>query len=176
MKQWTTLPGIALILSVAFVASMRAASDDRDVRFEGGIGVDPVIGVTAGPPAAATPNTVRSVAPGGLPWVIRQLSADWSQNGHIHVAGRGLLLAGGNSIGTPGALTSVVAAFFCGPGSTTPAETTPAIPLNAAGNFTFNGTGFSAPPSPCVAPVLLIRASASGPWLAAGIPAAGHED
>jgi hypothetical protein len=159
------------LVSILLVTSLRAAptkTDDRDVRFKGGIGVDPIVGVTPGPPATATLNIVRGVSPGGLPWRIGSLKAVWTRSGRIDIEGSGLVLAGGNGIGS-NPVSSVVAVFFCGAGSTTPALTTAATPMNAAGNFEIEAEGFSTPPNPCVAPVLLIE-TAGGAWLAAGIP------
>jgi hypothetical protein len=68
------------------------SSDDRLVRFDGGIGVIPVNSTGA--------NVLRGMTPGGQPWVISRLSADVRSDGSISVDGRGLLLAGGN--GTAG--------------------------------------------------------------------------
>ncbi len=45
-------------------------------------------------------NIVRGVNPAGQIWVIDDLKADVSIDGHIRVKGRGLLLGGGNAIGT----------------------------------------------------------------------------
>ena len=98
----------ALGIGVAF----QATADDRLVRFEGGIGVVPArVGVVA--------NIVRGVNPGGQPWVISRLSADVRSDGRISVEGRGLLIAGGDSIGT-NANQSVRARLFCGAGTGTP--------------------------------------------------------
>ena len=72
-------------LALAFSAAVMA--DDRLVRFDGGIGEIPVSNNTA-------PNVVRSVPPGGQPWVISRLTADVRTDGRISVDGRGLLLAG----------------------------------------------------------------------------------
>jgi len=186
VRKWITALGfVALIAFVLPGPSLQATKldgDDLNVRFDGGIGVDPVGGIVVSgtPPAPVSPfvklNTVRGVSPAGALWTIRSLKAEWKNNGHISVEGRGLVLAGGNSIGSPDSVTSVVAAFFCGSGSTTPLETIPAIPLNAAGDFKFNADGFSAPPVPCVAPVLLILNASGSSWFAAGIPVVDLDD
>jgi hypothetical protein len=170
---------IVLVVSIPLISSLRAAPgdrDERDVRFEGGIGVDPIIGITPGPPASATLNIVRGVSPGGAPWRIGSLVARWTHRGDVQVDGRGLVLAAGNSIGmVPAAITSVVAAFFCGAGSTTPLLTV-TTPLSAAGDFNIDASGFSVPPDPCVAPVLLIETGTGPVWLAAGIPVLDVDD
>src|SRR3954462_14004249 len=81
--------------ALALACSAAAIADDRLVRFDGGIGEIPVSNTT-------TTNVVRGVSPGGQPWVISRLTADVRTDGHILVDGRGLLLAGGNGIGTNG--------------------------------------------------------------------------
>jgi len=169
MHRSTLLAGfLGLATSVVLAVSLAAAPHNGDVRFDGGIGVIPVIGVSAGPPAAAVLNVVRGVNPGGIPWRIEKLKANWNHDGNVHIDGKGLVLAGGNSAGTRGGISAVMASFFCGAGVTTPMLTTGAIPLDLAGNFKFDGEGFAIPPDPCDSPVLLIRTT-SGAWLAAGI-------
>jgi hypothetical protein len=163
MKKWILVS--ALVSTVPMV--VWADHDDTLVRFEGGIGVDPVSGISSS--NAPTPNTVRGVSPGGAPWHIRDLSAEVSVSGHIVITGRGLVLAGGNNIGSSLGL-SVHADLFCGAGSTTPIDTT-SVTLNVNGDFHIDEHLPSAPPNPCVAPVLLIAtADPNGRWLAAGIP------
>jgi hypothetical protein len=151
-------------LALAFSAA--AIADDRVVRFDGGIGVIPVNSTGA--------NTVRGITPGGQPWVISRLTADVRSDGSISVDGRGLLLAGGNGIGTNGGL-SVRALLFCGPGSTTPIASQ-VVPLEPNGDFRIDGALSATPPDPCVSPVLLIagQVTVAGTvvdrWFAAGIP------
>ena len=157
----------ASALSVALLSFATAASaDERLVRFEGGIGVIPVVGVAAG---AAVLNVVRKIQPGGLPWVIEGLKADVRTDGRISVDGRGLLLGGGDNIGTNGG-QSVRATLFCGPAATATAHTTEAVPLEADGDFRINDVLTPPPPEPCTTPVLLIVNSAGIRWFAAGIP------
>src|SRR2546425_2780188 len=89
---------VVLLLPVALAA--KDSKDSRDsgnslVRFEGGIGVDPVSNVAAGPPVVVTVNTVRGVNPAGQLWTIRDLRAEVTTVGHIRVDGRGLVFAGG---------------------------------------------------------------------------------
>src|SRR6478735_2797290 len=82
----------ACLLSLAAATSLVAHAAEPLVRFEDGIGVQPLR-------AGGSPNTVQGVAPAGLPWVISRLRADVSSDGRITVDGRGLVLAGGNGIG-----------------------------------------------------------------------------
>ena len=80
----------------------------------------------------------------------------------------GLVLAGGNAIGTPGPVTSVVGTLVCNAGSTSgPGEQvldTPAVTLSPEGNAQFSGVFPSIPT--CSKPLFLIRAGAR--WIAAG--------
>jgi hypothetical protein len=99
---------LAFFICGFFAAPLTA--DENLVRFKGGIGAIPVRGNVA--PFAV--NTVLGVNPGGQPWVISDLDATVKVNGDIKVDGRGLLLGGGNNIGTntPGKA--------CAPGSSAP--------------------------------------------------------
>ena len=145
------------LLSLAMLVPLAASAADPLVRFEDGIGVQPLR-------AGALPNVVHGVNPGGLPWVISRLSADASTDGRIRVDGRGLLLAGGNNIGTAGG-QSVRARLIC---AGVPHDSD-LVPLDVRGDFTITGFVNPFPPSPCSSPVLLI-VNAGGAWFAAGIP------
>lgn len=159
----------------ALAAVMPAAlADDQGalVKFKGGIGVIPVSNVTvSGGTATVSANIVRGVSPPGQIWVIRDLEAKVDIYGHIRVHGSGLLLAGGNGIGT-GAGLSVFATLFCGPAASATASSSSAtgVALDADGDFSIDDVLSPVPLSPCVDPVLLIRATiGSHPWFAAGI-------
>ena len=152
----TLIVSIRVLLIVGLFASVVLA-DDTLVRFEGGIGVIPV---RSGPAA----NVVQGVNPGGQPWVIADLSARVKVNGQISVDGRGLLLAGGNGIGTNG-VQSVRARLFCG----VVAHNSGLVALAPNGDFEIDDVLTPMPPDPCTNPVLLI-VSAGGNWFAAGIP------
>jgi hypothetical protein len=147
----------ACLLSLACIAPLWAHAAEPVARFEGGIGVQPL---RSGP----APNVVLGVNPGGIPWVISGLSADVSSDGKINAEGRGLLLAGGNTIGTAGG-QSVRARLFCGGA----ASDSDLVPLDARGDFKIDGFLVPTPPFLCTTPVLLI-VNAGGNWLAAGIP------
>ena len=150
----------AAVFAAAFGVAFQATADDRLVRFEGGIGVVPArVGGVA--------NIVRGVNPGGQPWVISRLSADVRSDGRISVEGRGLLIAGGDSIGT-NANQSVRARLFCGAGTGTPFDSE-LVPLEADGDFRIDGQLSGMPPAQCDRPVLLI-VGGGGNWFAAGMP------
>ena len=149
---------VAALSAAALNYSALAQADDRLVRFDGGIGVIPSSNVT-------TVNVVRGVQPGGQPWVISRLTADVRSDGRISVDGRGLLLAGGDGIGTTGN-QSVRAVLFCAGAQPVSSEL---VPLDASGDFRIDGMLSALPADPCGAPVLLI-VSGNGRWFAAGIP------
>jgi hypothetical protein len=164
---WFVLPLVALV-------PLAARADDSLVRFDGGIGVDPVSGVAANAPAL---NVVRGVPPGGFPWVIRRLRADVQTNGRIHVDVRGLLLAGGNVIGTNGG-QKVLAMLFCGaPGAggslgnaTTHTSDPAGVLLEPNGDLRIDDVLTPTPPAPCDDPALLIATPGTHHWFAAAIP------
>jgi hypothetical protein len=147
----------ACLLSVALSFPLAASAAEPLVRFDGGIGSQPLR-------AGALTNDVNGVQPGGRPWVISRLNADVKVDGRISVDGRGLLLAGGNGIGTNGN-QSVRARLFCG----LVTHDSGLVPLEANGDFRIDQVLTPIPVSPCANPVLLI-VSAGGAWFAAGIP------
>lgn len=165
MDRWLMASTLVLSVTLTIVPSVKA---ETLVKFEGGIPVIPVV-------AGSAANVVRGVAPGGNPWVIEKFQAKLEEDGDINVDGIGLVLAGGNSIGTAGPITMVAATLFCQTSSGSPAtfssHSSRAHPLTTDGNFKFKDTLSPAPPSPCTNSALLIRANNdTGPWLAAGIP------
>ena len=168
--------GFALFLLVALVPLTTSAYDGRGhslVRFRGGIGVDPVSNATvSGGTTTVSTNTVRGVSPAGQIWRIADLAAGVSENGRILVVGRGLLLGGGDGIGTNGA-QSVFATLFCGPAGSASASSSSmtGVALDAGGNFIIRDVLSPAPPDSCDTPVLLIQTTGgTHPWFAAGIP------
>ena len=168
------IAGFGLLL-FAIVSLCAFGYERRDIlaRFDGGIGVDPISNVVVnGPTTTVSPNTVRGIAPSGQIWRIADLDAFVTNDGHIRVHGKGLLLGGGNSIGT-NANQKVFATLFCGPATgATAFSTDPAgVALEQDGDFSIDGLLSSVPPSPCTTPVLLIRTTGgTQPWFAAGIP------
>jgi hypothetical protein len=147
----------ACLFSAVLLLPLAAHAQQSVARFDGGIGSQPLR-------AGALPNDVNGVPPGGRPWVISRLTASVRSDGRIKVDGRGLVLAGGNSIGTSGG-QSVRARLFCG---TVSHDTLTLVPLEPGGDFRIDDVITPLPPSVCANPVLLII-SAGGNWFAAGI-------
>jgi hypothetical protein len=175
MKNTLTLTlaaiGIALTTFVP-AATLADGQESSLVKFKGGIGVDPVSNITvSGGTTTVSANTVRGVSPPGQIWVIRNLDARIDIYGHISVHGSGLLLAGGDGIGTTGG-QSVFATLFCGPAASATASSSSVagVALDSEGDFSIDDVLTPVPPNPCVDPVLLIRTTGgSHPWFAAGI-------
>ena len=145
--------------------AVSAIAADQIARFEGGIGSQPL--ATAG--GNTIPNAVLGVNPGGRPWVIKRLIAEARDDGRIRVDGRGLLLAGGDGIGTPGG-QSVRARLFC---DGVEHNSDDVAELDEHGDFRIDSHLTPTPPSPCNRPVLLIvnvPQQGSPVWFAAGIP------
>jgi hypothetical protein len=170
------IAGSLAVLTVAAIVPVSTLGRERQesslVRFEHAIGVDPISNVVAnGTTLTVTPNTVRGIAPAGQIWRIADLEANVNNDGRIRVRGRGLLLGGGNGIGTNGN-QSVFATLFCGPAATatSSSSTLTGVALDADGDFTIDDVLSPSPSASCENPVLLIRTAAGAhPWFAAGI-------
>ena len=142
-----------------------AMAADQIARFEGGIGSQPFASVNGAP----APNAVLGVNPGGRPWVIKRLVAEARDDGRIRVDGRGLLLAGGDGVGTPGGQT-VRARLFC---DGVPHDSDDTAALDENGDFHIDSFLTPQPNTPCNRPVLLIvnvPQTGTPVWFAAGIP------
>jgi hypothetical protein len=162
----------ALVAVVALSAFGHGLRENVLVRFSGAIGADPVSNVTVtGITTTVSPNVVRGVNPPGQIWRIADLNAIVTTDGRIHAHGRGVLLGGGNNIGS-NANQSVFATLFCGPAnaSISSSTTQTGVALDQDGDFTIDDLLSPMPPASCETPVLLIRSAAGAhPWFAAGI-------
>jgi hypothetical protein len=165
------------VVSLALVLSL-ARADDTLVKFDGGIGVDPVSNAQGMAPVATvvTRNIVRGVQPASS-WVIAKLKAEVKDDGRIAVDGRGLVFASGDAIGTALVLTptgaaasiKVFATLICENVAPFVERNTNPVPLAANGDFKIDDVLSPPPPSSCATPVLLIRNAGNGSWFAAGI-------
>ena len=165
------------VVLLAFVAaaplglSAAAGLEHLVTRFDGGIGVQPVL-INAST-FEARANVVRGIGPGLLPWTINSLKARLDVDGELEAHGRGLVLAGGPPIGTRADLTSVRAILFCG--TSTTAHVSPPGALDLDGDFANEGVLNSTVGPTCPTPTLLIVVGAGtdqAPFrcVAAGIP------
>jgi hypothetical protein len=169
------MKSLSLALALAAFVPSLATANSVLLAFDGGIGVDPMAGVTStGSPAL---NLVRGVSPGGFTWQISRLNARVRVDGRITVDGRGLLLTGGNAIGTNGG-QRVFVTLFCGPAEAATVHSSGAagVAIGANGDFRIDDALTPAPPPACDSPVLLIVSAANRHWFAAGIPKKDVED
>jgi hypothetical protein len=158
--------GAALLLVALSPAGRADGGDNSDnsVRWQTIIGTF-FIGATPGTSA----NTVGGIVGGGEPWSTLGGHAYVDlTSGTVDFEVDGLVLAGGNGIGTvPATLTQVLGALVCFP---TTVVFTPAVTLSAQGNAEFHGS-FGPLPTACTATnvAFLITTTASPPhWLANG--------
>jgi len=171
------IPSLLLLATVA-LAPLSAGADQLLVKFDGGIGAIPVsAGVgTAATAATVIRNIVRGVQPPAQLWTIADFQAEVTVDGHIRADGRGLVFAGGNTIGTAlvggAASLKVFATLICENVAPFVERNTKlaGVPLAANGDFKIDDV-LSPPPSPssCATPVLLIRNTGNLNWFAAGI-------
>jgi hypothetical protein len=156
-----------------------ARADDTLVKFDGGIGVDPVSSAlgSAAVASSVTRNIVRDVQPAAALWRIADFKAEVMVDGRI-TAGRGLVFAGGDTVGTALVLTptggtaglNVFATLICENVAPFVERNTNPVPLAANGDFKIDDVLSPPPPSSCATPVLLIRNAANLSWFSAGIP------
>lgn len=169
MKLFHSFAAFTFAASLAIAPAL--AQSSNLFEFDGGIGAQPFRS-SAGAPIL---NTVAGVNPGGAPWVISSLRVVIGTDGSIRARGRGLLLAGGDNLGTRGGPRQVLASLFCrnAPVAPAPAGSLQTIPYNSAfvdldenGDFQISGQLIDAnggiPSASCGntidnRPVLLIR-------------------
>ena len=115
-------------------------------------------------------NMVGGINGGGQPWSTREgeVLVDLD-TGLVVFEVRGLVLAGGNAIGTPGPVNQIKGTLVCGPGSASPTVIdTPLVPLDAQGNAEFSGS-FSSSTGGCSATnVAFLVRTAGGAWIGNG--------
>jgi hypothetical protein len=172
---------LLMFASVATVAALGAHDPYILARFDGGIGVITVSGVAQpanpdGTFANVTRNVVRTINPAGGPWRIGDLKATIFADGRIRVRGSGLLLASGDKIGQ-NANQRVFATLICEAAAPFVQHNSDiaGVALELDGDFRIDDQ-LSEPLSGCASPVLLIRASGSGVWFAAGIQKFSEDD
>src|SRR6516164_9733790 len=183
---------ISSLLLPACVAltPLSAVADNTLVTFDGAIGAIGVSsGVGTGPTATTvTRNIVRGVQPPNTPWAIAAFQAAVTVDGHITVNGKGLVFAGGDTIGTAigtsasggAAVVNVFATLICENTAPFTERNTnqKGVPLAANGDFQIDDMLSPPPPAPsaCATPVLLIRNAGNLNWFAAGIQNFGTQD
>jgi hypothetical protein len=156
---------IALIAGLLLLSFPGAAFAGEVVQWR-------IVGIIQGGDTVGT-GTGKTTG-GGQPWyAIGGSAAVDLTSGEIQFQVHGLVLAGGNTIGTPGAVTQVKGTLVCDTtGSATGNSTlvdTPLVTLSSEGGARFGGQ-IGPLPSACTASpniAFLIRTSGGG-WIAAG--------
>jgi hypothetical protein len=114
-----------------------------------------------GPLAPSTPSDpiIHGVKPGTLPWVLRFGDVRLKSDGHLDLRVKGLVIP---ALGTPGPVTAISAALYCGADANVmAASTTAEVPLSMEGDARIHDTSFSVP-STCLAPVILVSPHGTG--------------
>jgi hypothetical protein len=116
-------------------------------------------------------NTVGGITGGGEPWSTLggEAGVDLT-NGTVVFEVRGLVLAGGNTIGTTGGVTQVEGTLVCGLTGTPTAISTPSVTLSPLGDAEFSGAfnGSTAPCTPSSGIAFLVTIPTNGHWIANG--------
>jgi hypothetical protein len=124
----------AALSMAGFSPAVLADNDSNNVSWKRVIGI-----IQAG-------NVVGNIPGGNQPW--STLGGDANVNlrsGRVEFEVRGLVLAGGNAIGTPATVNLVKGTIVCGPGGSSPGSPplsvvdTPLVPLSAQGDAEFDG-------------------------------------
>jgi hypothetical protein len=165
---------LAIVSIFLLLAISAAAAEDQDVHWR------QIVGIIL--PASVVGSGTGAVTGGGFPWTTTRGVAHIDlQNGEIQFVVRGLVLAGGNAIGTRGPITAVNGTLICdadgtaGGGNSVTVET-PSVSLSATGDAQFSGSVGSLPAVCSTQPDLafLVRVtgvngvSVEGPWIANG--------
>jgi hypothetical protein len=134
-----------------------------------------IVGSFATPPTCPT-NGQGCINGGGQPWTTIPLAAPQVTvdlaTGQLKFGVRGLVLAGGNQIGTPpsqiGTVVGTIMCIVASPGANLIINTGP-VALNRNGDATFSGS-IGAIPTTCNASniLFLIQTSPTGNWIANG--------
>jgi hypothetical protein len=134
-----------------------AAPGDLRIRWDNVVGI-----MQAG-------NVVGGVTGGGQPWITEQGAAEIDlSTSRLMFSVKGLVLMGGNSIGTRGGIDQVRGTLVCDVGGSPVLVDTGLVPLSPQGDADFAGDVALDPlcvSSPNIA--FLIR-TAGGAWIAAG--------
>jgi hypothetical protein len=156
-----------LSVGAAMMVATPFAHADESLRWQEVVGI-----IQAGNVVGAGTG---AVAGGGQPWTTTGGSAMVDlRKGRIKFEVRGLVFAGGNAIGTPGAVSEVRGTLVCdtngdGSGGNSVLVDTPLVELDAQGDAQFNGEVGFIPAACSTQPdiAFLIR-TGGGRWIANG--------
>jgi hypothetical protein len=159
MERWRARAAACatVMASALLISAIASANADNSVRWKTIIGI-----IQAG-------NLVGNIAGGGQPWSALggQARVDLS-SGKLEFEVRGLVLAGGNTIGTPGAINQVMGTIICDAGATNATFNTPLVTLDARGDAEFSGNIGPIAATCTPANVAFLVRIAAGRWIANG--------
>jgi hypothetical protein len=161
MKARLYVMAVAALSVISFSTAVLADSDSNNVSWKRVIGI-----IQAG-------NLVGNIQGGGQPWSTLGGEAHVNlRSGNAEFEVRGLVLAGGNSTGTPDAINQVKGTIVCGPVNTpTPplfVANTPLVPLSAQGDAEFEGNVGPFPSACTPSNVAFLVRIAADRWIANG--------
>ncbi len=162
-----TLLGTALVVGMVSVAANASSNDPRSRTILDFRTMVPVTG-----PFVGSPNPIRGIIGGGLPWQIEEAKGELEADGHLKVEVEGLVLLDGNPVppdrqGT-NPIPNFVAVVSCetieaGAPATVNVATDP-FPASPGGDSRIEAT--VSLPSPCIAPIVFVG-PAPTTWFAA---------
>jgi hypothetical protein len=118
-------------------------------------------------PYVGSPNAIRGVDGGGLPWQLSSGSVDLRADGRLHVDVEGLVFAAGPNQGTNTipAFKAIISCQTIDNGSATVSNiSTGLFPASTTGDAEVDAR--VSLPSPCIAPIVFVT-SPTGAWFAA---------
>jgi hypothetical protein len=147
-----------VVSALVVLAAGHARADDQTLKWQTIIGI-----IQAG-------NVVGGIGGGGQPWSTLGGNATVNLNtGKVNFRVDGLVLAGGNTIGTPGAINQVKGTLVCGVGTATQTVfDTPLVDLSATGDARFEGAFDGTAPTECASPKAVLVRIAANRWIANG--------
>jgi hypothetical protein len=156
MRRLRSLLLSACILSALFPSDSAADSNDS-IRWRTIVGI-----LQAG-------NVVAGIAGGGQPWTALGGDARVDlRRGEVEFEIRGLVLAGGNAIGTRGTVDQVMGTLVCAVSTAAVKIDTPLVPLSVRGDAKFEGDLGPLPLACSQGDVAFLVRIAAGRWIANG--------
>jgi hypothetical protein len=169
---------MAVAAGALFMSAIAGPASAQNVKWENIVGIvqaGNIVGSFTTPPSCpvppATPVGVGCINGGGQPWTTLGGQAKVNlSNSKLEFEVRGLVLAGGNSIGTPDAITSVQGTLICIVGTATSNVilNTTSVPLSSTGDAQFSGSLGPIPTSCQPSNVAFLITIPAGRWIANG--------
>jgi hypothetical protein len=163
--------GAAAMTGALLMSAIASPAAADSVRWRTIIGVSPISLTAATPTTPPTPvqNVVAGIPPGGQPWsTLGGHAAVDLAAGRVEFEVEGLVLAGGNTIGTPDGINQVMGTLVCPVTPTPVVINTALVPLSAQGDAEFSGSVGAIPTSCTSSNVLFLVRIAAGRWIANG--------